>query len=151
MDSVLRALIVYVFLFLLLRLSGKRTLAQITPFDFVLILIISEAVQNGLVGDDHSMSNAFLIVSTLVLVDIGLSQWKQRSKRMARILEGLPLVIVRDGRPLQERMDASRVDESDILEAARMYHGLEKMEQVKYAVLERDGAISIIPKRPVRA
>lgn len=146
MDSVIRALVIYAVLTLLFRIAGKRTLAQSTPFDLVLLLIISEAVQNYLVGQDYSLTNVVLLVTTLIGADIALSFWKQRSERIARVLEDVPVVIVRDGQPIQERLRAVRVDESDILEAARKMQGLERMDQIKYAILERSGEISVIPK-----
>jgi uncharacterized membrane protein YcaP (DUF421 family) len=145
-DSVIRALVIYAVLTLLFRIAGKRTLAQSTPFDLVLLLIISEAVQNYLVGQDYSLTNVVLLVTTLIGADIALSFWKQRSERIARVLEDVPVVIVRDGQPIQERLRAVRVDESDILEAARKMQGLERMDQIKYAILERSGEISVIPK-----
>lgn len=147
MESVVRALVVYILLVVIFRIAGKRALAQITTFDFVLLLIIAEAIQNGMVGQDYSLTNAFLLVVTLLGLDIGMSIWKQRSKRVEKLLEGTPLVIVEEGRLLQDRMQKARVDESEILSRAREMHGLERMDQIQYAVLERSGGISIIPKR----
>jgi uncharacterized membrane protein YcaP (DUF421 family) len=146
MDSIIRAVVVYTFLLILFRIAGKRTLSQMTTFDFVLILIISEAVQQGLLDDDNSITNGFLIVIALVGLDIALSLIKQRSPRVERLLEGLPVVIVENGHPLRERMDRARVDEADVLQAARQLQGLERLDQIKYAVLERSGGISIVPK-----
>lgn len=147
MGAVLRAVAVYVFLFILFRVAGKRSLAQITTFDFILLLIISEATQNAMIGDDYSLTNGFLVILTLVGIDIALSLWKQRSPQVEKLLDGVPLVIVEDGRPLKERMAKSRVDEDDVLTAALELQGLERMEQIKYAVLKRSGGISIIPKQ----
>lgn len=146
MDSVLRSIVIYAFLMLVFRLAGKRELGQVTTFDFVLLLIIGEATQQALLGEDFSLTNALLVITTLVGVDIGLSLWKQRSGTIDKLLDGVPVVIVEDGRPLMDRMQRARVDESDILTAARELQGLERMDQIKYAVLERSGGISIIPK-----
>lgn len=146
MDSVVRAAAVFVFLMLVFRLAGRRTLSEMTNFDFVLVLIISEATQNAMIGEDYSLTNAALVILTLVALDIGLSLWKQRSPRLARWLEGVPTVIVADGKPLTHLMAWARVDEADILAAARELQGLERMDQIKYAILERQGNISIIPK-----
>jgi uncharacterized membrane protein YcaP (DUF421 family) len=148
MESVLRAAAVYALLLVLFRLTGKRSLGQITTFDFILLLIISEAIQNGMVGTSYSVTNALVLIVTLVVIDLGLNLVKTRLPRVERWLEGAPLVIVEHGRPLQERLDSSRVDVSDVLRAARRAHGLERMEQIKYAVLERNGEISIIPRPP---
>jgi uncharacterized membrane protein YcaP (DUF421 family) len=146
MDSVLRAVAIYLSLLVIFRISGKRSLAQITTFDFILLLIISEATQQAMLGNDYSMTNAFVVILSLVGLDIGFSLLKGRLPTLERLLDDLPLVIVEDGRPLRERMDKARVDDSDVLTAARQLQGLERMEQIKYAVLERSGGISIIPK-----
>jgi uncharacterized membrane protein YcaP (DUF421 family) len=147
MDSVIRAAIVYAFLLLVLRLCGKRTLAQVTPFDFVLLLIISEATQQALIDDDNSMMNAAIVITTLVGLNIIMSLLKQRWKFVERLLEDIPMTIVADGKPLEERMNRERVDLDDVLDAARESHGIERLDQIKHAVLERSGQISIIPKQ----
>ena len=146
MDSILRAAVVFAFMVVVLRISGRRTLGEMTNFDFVLVLIISESTQNAMIGDDYSMTNGFLVILTLVTLDIGLSLLKQRSRRVEKWIDGVPTILVEDGRPLKDRMDKARIDEEDILESARELQGLERMEQIKYAVLERGGHISIIPK-----
>ena len=147
MESVIRPTFVYLFVLVLLRLTGRRTLAQITTFDFVLLLIISEATQQALIGVDNSMINSAIVVSTLIGLNILMSLLKQRSSWFDRLLDDIPLVIVADGKPLKDRMHQARVDEDDVLDAARENHGLERMEQIRHAILERDGQISIIPRR----
>jgi uncharacterized membrane protein YcaP (DUF421 family) len=146
MESVLRGAAVYLFLLIVFRIAGQRTLAQITTFDLVLLLIISEAIQQALIGNDNSMTNAGLIVLTLAGLNILLSVLKQRSKRVEKVLEDVPLVLVSEGHVLKDRMDKVRVDEDDILEAARALHGLQRLDQIRYAVLERSGDISIVPQ-----
>lgn len=148
MDSVLRAGAMYLVLLVVFRIVGKRALAQITPFDMVLLLIIAESTQQALVGPDYSIVNAVLVIVTLVVIDIGLSRWRHHSRRVEKILDDMPVILVERGRPLQARLDRERVDASDILEAARLQQGLERMSQIKYAVLETNGEISIIPWRP---
>jgi uncharacterized membrane protein YcaP (DUF421 family) len=145
-DSILRAAVVYLVLFVLFRITGKRSLSQTTTFDFVLLLIVAEAIQQALIDRDDSMTNAFLVVGTLLAIDIGLSLVKGKSGAVEKLIDDVPLVLVEDGRPLQERMDKARVDESDILASARQSQGLERLDQIKYAVLERSGGISIVPK-----
>jgi uncharacterized membrane protein YcaP (DUF421 family) len=147
MESVLRAAIVYVFLLGIFRVAGKRSLAQITTFDFVLLLIIGEATQQALLGEDFSVVNACIVIATLILLEIGLSQVAARSRMFDRAMEGLPLILVVDGKLMKERLARERLDESEILAAARELHGLERLEDIKYAVLERSGGISIVPKR----
>jgi uncharacterized membrane protein YcaP (DUF421 family) len=146
MESVIRAIVVYLFLLVLFRIMGKRSLGQITTFDFVLLLIISEAIQNGMVGNDHSLTNALVLVLVLTTFDLGLTLVKERWPKFARIAEGTPLIILENGRPLYGRMQKARVDEGDILTAARELRGLERLDQIKYAVLERNGQISVIPQ-----
>lgn len=146
MDAILRGFIMYLFLLVLFRIAGRRTLGQMTNFDFVLLLIISEATQNAMIGNDFSVTNGILVILSLVGLDIGFSILKQRFPILNRHLDGLPLVLVDRGRPIQELMRKTRVDEEDILFSAREKHGLERMEQIKYAVLETNGGISIIPK-----
>ncbi len=145
MDSILRAAVVYLVLLVLFRITGRRSLAQITTFDFVLLLIIAEATQQAMIDDDNSMTNGFLVITTLLSLDLGLLALSGRSRIIDRLINDAPLVLVDDGRLLQERMTKSRVSEGDILQSARQ-QGLERMEQIKYAVLERSGNISIIPK-----
>lgn len=147
MDAVIRAASIYFFLLLVFRLAGKRTLVEATPFDLILLLIVSEATQQAMIGDDFSLMNAFIVIATLVSLDILLSEIKQRFPRAERVLDGVPLVIVEAGKPLRERMRKARIDDEDILAAARKNAGLERMDQIKYAVLERDGGISIVPKK----
>jgi uncharacterized membrane protein YcaP (DUF421 family) len=145
MDAVVRALIIYVFLMIIFRVSGKRSLGQITTFDFVLLLIIGESVQQGLIGEDFSLTKAVLLIVTLVIADIGFSLWKQRWPAIGKFMDGVPVIVVEHGKPIEEHMSRARVDIADILSAARETHGLERIDQIKYAVLERNGGISIIP------
>lgn len=146
MGSVVRVVIMYFFLLLLFRLAGRRTLAQMTSFDLILLLIISELTQQAMVSNDHSFTNAVVAITTLIGLDIGLSLIKPRAPHIEKWLDGVPTVIIDNGRLLEDRMEKARVDETDILTAARERHGLERLDQIKYAILERSGGISIIPK-----
>jgi uncharacterized membrane protein YcaP (DUF421 family) len=146
MGSVIRAIIVYMFLILLFRIVGRRSLLQTTTFDLILLIIVSEATQNALLGDDNSLTNSFLVITTLVGIDIFFSLWKQRSTEVEKLLDGVPVILVEEGEPLRDRMKNARVDDDEIMMAARELQGLERLEQIKYAVLERSGRISIIPK-----
>ena len=146
MDSVLRAAAIYGILLILMRVMGKRSLAQITTFDFILVLIISEATQQAMIGEDFSVTNAAIVILTLMMIDLGLGLISFRSPRIGKLVNGVPLIVVEDGRPLRDRMDKSRLSDDDVLEEARRSQGIERMEQIKYAVLEKNGNISIIPK-----
>ncbi|MDK4199920.1 DUF421 domain-containing protein [Pseudomonas sp. HR1] len=146
MESVLRAAALYAFLLVLFRITGRRALSEITTFDFVLLLVIGEATQQALLGDDFSVINAFVVIATLVLIDILLSLFKESSPRVGRFLDGVPLIVVEYGKPLTERLRKARLTEEDILEAARQSQGLERLEQIRFAVLEKNGQISVIPE-----
>lgn len=146
MESVIRGAAVYLILLVIMRLSGRRTLAQMTPFDFVLLLIIAETTQQALLGDDFSITNAVVLIVTLIVIDIGLSYIKRWSPAAAQLLEGVPTVLIRDGKVDQHALKRARVEMSDVLVSARQNQGLENADQVKHAVLETDSGISIIPK-----
>ena len=146
MEIVARAAALYAFLLLLFRVMGKRSMAQITAFDFVLLLIVGEATQQALIGNDFSLVTAFVAIATLMLLDLALSLAKARWPSLDPILDSTPLVIVADGRLIQDRAGRERVDLEDVLAAARERHGLERLDQIKFAVLERSGGISIVPK-----
>jgi uncharacterized membrane protein YcaP (DUF421 family) len=146
METFLRSAAIYFFLLLILRVTGKRSLGEVTTFDFVLLLIISETTQEALMGDDFSVINSFIAITSLFSIDILLNRVKMASKTCEKVLEDMPLVIVDHGNPIMERMNKENVDESEVLCAARELQGLDRMDQIKYAVLEKDGTISIIPK-----
>jgi uncharacterized membrane protein YcaP (DUF421 family) len=146
MELVIRAAVIYAFLLLILRISGKRQFSQITTFDFVLLLIISEAVSQGLYGSaDYSLTASLLLVTTLVAMDIALSLVKHRFRFLEDALESKPTQLIQDGRLLESNLSAERIDKSDILSAARITFGIESLLEVRHAILERDGSISIIP------
>jgi len=146
MDAVLRALVVYFVLLIIFRIAGNRTLAQMTSFDLILLLIISETIQQALVGSDQSITHAFLLVLTLVGAAVLLSLLKQKSRRLERLLEGAPVVVIEKGQVHQERMDKMRVDAADIMESARQQEALRRLDDIDYAVVERNGEITVLPK-----
>lgn len=146
MDSVVRGITIYFILLAALRLSGRRTVAQMTTFDFVLLLIIAETTQQALLGDDFSIVNATLLILTLFGVDIVLSYVKQWSPKIALFFDGTPTVLIADGKVDERAVRRARVNIEDILVAAREQQGLARLDQIKFAVLEADGGISIIPR-----
>ncbi|WP_303707987.1 DUF421 domain-containing protein [Pseudomonas aeruginosa] len=145
MDSILRAAALYLVLLVLFRIAGRRSLTDITTFDLLLLMIIGEATQQALLGDDFSLVNAVLVIITLIVIDVGLSLLKLRHPKLDTLIEGSPTLIVEYGRPLHARL--ARLREEDILLAARETQGLERMEQIRFAILEKNGKISIIPDR----
>lgn len=148
MDPILRAASIYFFLLLIFRIAGKRSLHQITTFDLVLLLVIGEATQQALLGDDYSITNALIVISTLIALEIGLSLVQRHVKILGAALDSLPLVVLERGKLLEDRMHRERVSEEDILSAARLQRGISRLDQIAYAVLERDGNITILPNGP---
>jgi uncharacterized membrane protein YcaP (DUF421 family) len=144
MDSVLRAAAMYVALMVLFKIAGRRSLAELTTFDFVLLMMIGEATQQALLGDDFSVTNSILVIVTLIAIDVGLSLFKQRSVWVARLIDGEPTIIVENGKLLRQRLRNARLVEADVMEAARSSQGIEKLEEIKFAIIERNGKISVI-------
>jgi uncharacterized membrane protein YcaP (DUF421 family) len=147
METVIRGVAIYGVLLVVTRLTGRRSLAQVTPFDFVLLLIIAETTQQALLGDDFSITNAVVLILTLFVSDVLLSYLKQWSPRAAMIVDGAPTVLIRAGQPDSDALRCSRVSLDDIMEAARKQHGLRRLDEVDFAVLEIGGNLSIIPIR----
>lgn len=148
MDSVLRAAAMYLALMVLFKIAGRRSLAELTTFDFVLLMIIGEATQQALLGDDFSLTNSVLVIVTLIAIDVGLSLLKQRSDWVSKLIDGGPTIIVENGKLLSERLRHARLVEADVMEAARSSQGIETIDQIKFAILERNGKISVIPVGP---
>ena len=145
MEPIIKAVVVYAVIWALIRISGRRTLAEMTAFDFVLFTLIGGAVHRALTGQDFSLTNAFLIVVTLIGIDVALSFARRDWSMAAKIIKGVATIVVEDGRPLLWRLRRARITEDDVLSAARRNHGLENMQQIKFAILEASGEISIIP------
>jgi uncharacterized membrane protein YcaP (DUF421 family) len=145
MDSLLRALVLFVFCLVVFRLSGKRTLKDVTVFDFVLLLIISEATQHALLDDDYSLVNGMLVIAAYVLFDVGLSLLKLKWPGIAKVMDGTAVILVENGKMQENVMKKSRVDKEDIMQSAREQNGIEKLEDIKYAILEKNGIITTIP------
>ena len=146
MDSLLRAAVVYGFLLVLFRLTGKRSLAQITMFDFVLLLLVSEATQQALLGDDFSITNAVIVITTLLALDRLLDAISHRSPRVDRLVNEGPLMLIENGHVHRDRMQRLLIADADIMQSARQSQGIERFDQIKHAVLEPTGGISVIPQ-----
>jgi len=147
---VLRTVAVYVALLVGLRLAGKRELGQMTTFDLVVLLIISNAVQNAMVGPDSSLNGGILAAFTLLAVNWGIDRLRLRFPWLRERLVGTPTLLVHDGAFLEEHLRREGVTKDDVMQALRE-HGIEDVKDVKIAVLEVDGGISVIPAdTPVR-
>jgi uncharacterized membrane protein YcaP (DUF421 family) len=143
-QIVLRALAVYAAVFVGFRLLGKRELGQMTVFDLVLILLISNAVQNAMVGPDSSLQGGLVAAAVLLAVNRLAAESRLRSPLLDRLFEGRSAVLVEHGQLVTGQLRKQRVAEED-LELAMREHGIESLDQVQLAVLETDGTISIVP------
>lgn len=146
MNLVIRGIAVYLFILIVFMVAGKKTISEATTFDFVLLLIISEVAQQALFGKDYSLSGCFILVATLVGIDLLLAALKFKSHKLGNWSDGHPLIIINKGVILHKRMRLSIVLEEDILHAA-LQNGISILEEIEYGVLEKDGSISIIPKK----
>lgn len=147
MDAVLRAAAVYAFLLVVLRLAGRHGLGRLTAFDFVLLLILGEAVQQSLLGQDFSIIRAVSVVAVLAVLQAVFASLRGHMPVLDRWAERVPIVVVADGRCLPDQMRQAGIDERDLLEAARRSQGLERLDEVRHAVVEVCGAITIIPRQ----
>jgi uncharacterized membrane protein YcaP (DUF421 family) len=145
MEPVLRALSCYLLLLIVVRLSGKRGLAQVTIFDLVLLLLISQTVGNALIGEDSSLTTAAVITVMLVVINRVNDAAAHRWADMSHVLEDAPLVLIENGHVYEDRMTQMKIRLDDVLETARLDEGVERLEQIKHAILERSGSISVIP------
>lgn len=145
MESVLRAIAVYLVLLILLRLTGKRALSQITTFDFVILLVVGEATQQALLGEDFSLTNAALVIAALLVLDRGADYLSWRFSWFQKATESTPVVLIDNGRPREDVMAKNHLSTEEIMVAARVTQGLERVEQIKWAVLETSGGISVVP------
>jgi uncharacterized membrane protein YcaP (DUF421 family) len=145
MNPVFRSIVMYAVLWIVFRIGGRRTLAEITTFDFILLLIIGDATQQALVGDDYSITTAALVIVTLMLLDIAMGRLAISGDGMRRFIESAPVIVIEHGKPLNAVMRAEGVDLEEIMAAARELHGLQKLADIKYAIVERHGGISIVP------
>jgi uncharacterized membrane protein YcaP (DUF421 family) len=147
-EVVLRTAIVYLFIVLVLRISGKREVGQMSVLELIVILVISDAVQNSMVGDNTTLWGGLVAVLTLLALDYGLKAVSRRSRRVREAIEGEPRLIIRDGRLLQHAIDREGLDMEEVRAAVRS-HGVADIKDVRIAVLETDGSISVIPREDV--
>ena len=141
----LRAALIYLALLLLIRLSGKRTVGEFTPFDLVLMILLGNALENGMIGGDTSVLGGLIVVGTLLLLNAGLARITARSTRVERLVEGSPVVLVRKGTVFQAALRKENVAMEDLKEALRQA-GCRDASQVDLAVLETDGQISVVKR-----
>ena len=143
-SIVARTAMVYVALLLGLRLAGKRELGQMTPFDLVVILLVANAVQNAMVGPDTSVTGGLIAAGVLIVGNYGVAEARQRLPWLRRAVEGTPTLLINNGEFVTQHLRREGIDEDEVLMAIRE-HGVADVGEVRMAVLETDGSISIVP------
>lgn len=142
-EFVLRAVAIYVLVMLLVRLSGKRAVGQFTPFDLVLLILLGNAVQNGLNGGDNSLVGAGILAVCLIALNYGVAFVAARSAGARKLIEGEPVILARDGKVFRQVLRRELVSNADFLEAMRET-GCSDIERIRVATLETNGRISIL-------
>jgi uncharacterized membrane protein YcaP (DUF421 family) len=145
-EHVVRAAVVFVSLFVALRFIGKKHIGELAPFDLVVLLILSETVQNAMIGDDKSLFGGLVSAATLLILAQGVNWLSWRSKKISRYLEGVPRIIVRHGHCCADVMAAEKVSISELTKAMRR-QGCTNIADVRLAMLENDGKISVIARQ----
>lgn len=143
MNVILRAAAAYWILLIMVRLVGRRTTSMLAPFDLIVLFLFAGATITAVLGEDHSVTAAVSAVVTIGLMHLGVSWMKLRSDRFGRWVDGTPVVIYEDGRWHEHRMRRLRIERSDVMAAARG-RGLGTLAQIRYAVVERGGSITIV-------
>ena len=141
----MRTIIVYGLFVLALRIFGKREVGQFTFFDLALVLLAANALQPAITGPDNSVLGGAIIITTMFLLNLGVSVARRRMPFLRRLLESEPTVVARDGRWIQRAIDEQELDDAD-LEAALREHGVARVQDTQLVVLEQDGSISVVPK-----
>lgn len=143
-EKIARAGIVFLFLLVAFRLSGKRQVGQLTPFDLVVLLVISNIVQNAMIGNDNSVIGGLIGATTILVMNYGIVELTFRSKRLRRLVEAHPTLLIHNGRVLHDHLRTERVTMDD-LRAALRRAGMADPTHVRFAVLEDNGGISVVP------
>jgi uncharacterized membrane protein YcaP (DUF421 family) len=145
MDIALRAIVVFCFIFLLMRVVGRRELSSLEPFDLILLIVLGDSVQQGITQDDYSLTGALAIIAVFATLQVLVSWLNFRFPRLRPLLDGHPLVLVEDGKAIERNMKRERLTLDDVLEQARGQQ-IASLDEVQWAVLETSGEISFIKK-----
>jgi uncharacterized membrane protein YcaP (DUF421 family) len=145
-EIIVRSLLVYAFLLVLLRLTGKRQVGQLAPFDLVLLLVLSNAVQNSMNGGDNSLIGGLISATTLVTINLGIGVVTYRSKRLEALIEGRPQIVIHNGMLYDTVLRDAKLTRHE-LNAALRQNGCDCVDDVHLAVLENNGSISVVPRK----
>jgi uncharacterized membrane protein YcaP (DUF421 family) len=145
MDIALRAIVLFCFVFLLTRVIGRRELSSLAPFDLILLIIVGDAIQQGLTQNDYSVTGAMIAVGTFAVLQLSVSYLSFRFAGLRSLLDGEPIVIIQDGQPLQRSMHRQRLALEEVMEEARLQQ-IASIDEIEWAVLEPSGNISFIKR-----
>ena len=145
MDIVVRAAVAYIFILFLLRVVGRRELSTMEPSDVVLLVVMGDLIQNGVTQSDYSITGVVLAMSTFGLLAVATSWLVFRSRRAQSVVEGEPIILVEDGRPIERNMRTERLTIRDVMQEARAQK-IASLDEIKWAVLESTGRITFIEK-----
>src|SRR5437588_12169664 len=145
MDLVIRATAVFCFIFLITRISGRRELSSLEPFDGILLVVLGDLVQQGITQSDESVTGTLIVISTITLLSVTVGWLSFRFGPLRLITEGEPIILLQDGELLERNLRRERLTRTDVEEEARKQQ-LVSLNQIRWAILEDDGTISIIPK-----
>jgi uncharacterized membrane protein YcaP (DUF421 family) len=146
MDIVLRAIVLFAFVFVVVRVMGRRELAKLEPFDLILLIVLGDAVQQGLTQDDYSVTGAVLAVTTIALLQVSLTFLSWRFTVVRRLTKGGPIVLVEDGKPIERNLHRERIRLEELAEKMRTQQ-IESIDSLAWAILEPGGDISFIEKK----
>jgi len=145
MDLVIRAAVVFFFVFLITRISGRRQLSELEPFDVILLVVLGDLVQQGITQSDESVTGVLIVISTITLLSVAVGWFSFRFGHVRLITEGEPIILIYDGELIQRNLRRERLTRGDLEEEARKQQ-VSSLDQIRWAILEDDGDISIIPK-----
>lgn len=146
MDLVIRAVVVFFFIFLVTRIVGRRQLSELEPFDLILLVVLGDLVQQGITQSDESVTGTMIVISTIALLSVAVSWATFRFKSLRLLTEGEPIVLIHDGQPISRNMRRERITLADIQEEARQSQ-ITSIADLQWAILENDGQISCIPRK----
>ena len=145
MDLVIRAAVIFCFIFLVTRIAGRRQLGELEPFDFILLVVLGDLVQQGITQSDESVTGTLIVISTITILSVGVGWLSLRFPRLRPITEGEPIILIHDGDLVESNLRRERLTRTDLEEEARKQQ-FSSLAQIRWAILEDDGSISIIPK-----
>ena len=146
MDLVIRAAVIFGFIFLVTRIAGRRQLSDLEPFDVILLVVLGDLVQQGITQSDESVTGTLIVISTITLLSVSVGWLSFRFGRVRLITEGEPIILIHDGQIVEANLRRERLTRGDLEEEARGQQ-LRSLDDVRYAILEDGGSISIFPKR----